>query len=473
VPPPQLVKAARDVASYLREKARENALFQVVSHLDADGIAAASIISTSLTRLNARFHVRIIQQLSRKSLERIPRRERVFVFTDMGSGQLKLLEESLQEDTVVIDHHPPEEGGGRLIHFNPHLFGLDGGVDVSGAGAAYLVAREIDVKNRDLSPLAIVGALGDRQDKGKQRSLTGLNAEIAREGVEHGILQEVKDLIVFGRETRPIPVALEYTTDPFIPGLSGNHGACLKFLVERVQIPLKAGDRWRTIAELSREEKARLVSELVKYMLGPGNMSADEAQSIIGTVYVLSREREGTPMRDAREYASLLNACGRTGRTGLGLAICMGERKRSLSEAAEAVDEYRVKLADYINWVEGEGMKKRKNLYWFSGVGRIDVRMVGTVASILASSKKYQSKVIVGLAYSNEEDCIKASIRLGKGGENVDLGELVRRVMERMKLETAAGGHELAAGAYIPVGKEEEFLMLLDEELGMGGCGGR
>lgn len=463
--PQQLIDLAKHVADFLVEKAGSS-IFQVVSHLDADGIAAAGIISRVLKRLNAKFHVRIVRQLSERALSTLPRSGRIFVFTDLGSGQLSILKEFFKEDFIVIDHHPPEEvDAANIMHLNPHLFGMDGNVNVSGAGMAYLVAREVDVSNRDLSALAVVGALGDRQDKGEARSLTGLNAEIVKDGIDVGVLKEVKDLMFFGREFRPIPVALEYTMDPFIPGLSGNHAACVKFLTERVKIPLKVGEKWRTISDLSQQEKSILVSELVKYMLGPGGMSAEEAQSIVGTVYILADDRFGASVRDAREFAFLLNACGRTGKAGLGLAICLGDKK-FFDEAVKVAGEYRAKIAEYMNWLEEGNVHVKGDVCWFNGGSYIDERMVGTLTSILSSSKMYRDKVIVGFAYSEEEGAVKVSARLGSGVKmEINLGELMRRVASKMGLNLVAGGHDLAAGAYIPVGRENEFIEVLSAEL--------
>ncbi len=42
---------------------------------------------------------------------------------------------------------------------------------ISAAGVTYLVARELDDENKDLSTLGIVGALGDMQDKNERRTL--------------------------------------------------------------------------------------------------------------------------------------------------------------------------------------------------------------------------------------------------------------------------------------------------------------
>ena len=44
---------------------------------------------------------------------------------------------------------------------------------------AYLASMALDEKNSDLSSIAVVSALGDRQDQGERKSFTGKNFEIA------------------------------------------------------------------------------------------------------------------------------------------------------------------------------------------------------------------------------------------------------------------------------------------------------
>ena len=113
---------------------------------------------------------------------------------------------------------------------NPHLFGIDGATDVSGSGVAYFVAKAVNRANVDLAPVALVGALGDMQDKYEQRSLCCLNEIIVNDAVAAGLLKVEKDLTFFGRETRPIHRTLATTTNPFIPGLSGEEDKALAFL---------------------------------------------------------------------------------------------------------------------------------------------------------------------------------------------------------------------------------------------------
>ena len=66
----------------------------------------------------------------------------------------------------------------------------------------------LDEKNSDLSALAVVSALGDRQDQGERKSFTGKNFEIANTAKELGLVEIDLDLLLVGRETRPLAEAL-------------------------------------------------------------------------------------------------------------------------------------------------------------------------------------------------------------------------------------------------------------------------
>jgi RecJ-like exonuclease len=463
----ELNENSKKVSERILEAREKNLFFRVISHLDADGIAAASIISSLLFRLGANFHLRIIQQLREENLHEIKEsKESVFVFTDLGSGQIGIIEKNLPTDSVIIiDHHPPEKET-SILQANPHLCGIDGATEISGSGVSYLVAKNIDESNMDFASLAVVGALGDRQDKGEQHRLSETNSEIVKDGVNKGILEETTGIRLFGRETRPIAMALEYTTDPFIPGLSGNHGACLKFLTENVKIPLKTNGNWRTISDLSQDEKTKLVSELIQYMLGPGEMTPEEAQSIVGVIYILPKEEKQTPLRDAREYSSLLNACGRMRKPGLGVAICLGDRSEALQEVESVTTDYREKLAGYMGWLTKPGtVTQAEYLQSFHGGKTIDDRIIGTIASIAISSGIIpQDKPVFAFAESGDGS-VKVSARATdyQVQQGVDLGAALRIAVKEISSEATAGGHNIAAGAHIPIGTESKLLEVLNK----------
>ena len=162
-----------------------------------------------------------------------------------------------------------------------------------------------------------------------------------QEGIENGHIKAETDLLFYGRETRPIHKALAYTNDPYLSGLSSEEDKCLSFLLN-LGIELRHKDRWRTLTDLTTDEKQKLFSEIAKLLSSKG-IPNDVTFSLIGTVYTLIDEDRWTSLRNGREYASLLNACGRMNKAGLGVILCMGDRGEVLNETLEVLDSYRKK----------------------------------------------------------------------------------------------------------------------------------
>ena len=465
----EFFKDAERASKKIKEWISSGKKIRVTSHLDADGISAAGIIGKALQREKANFHIRIIRQLEKEFILDLKKENtECLIFTDMGAGQLSLIKDQLSDkDIIILDHHKPVDPEfNNLIHVNPHKVGIDGTDHISGAGVTFFCAVALNESNKDLAPLAIVGAIGDRQDKGDFGSLIGLNRDIIDIGTEIGFLKEQKDLKIFGRETRPIHLALKYTTEPFFPGISGNEDGCLRFLIS-VQIPIKKGNEFRTISELSKEEKRTLVSELLKYGMSHG-LSKENAERIIGMTYILLKEKQGTFLRDVNEYASLLNSCGRLDKSGLGIAICMGDRDLALSEAEENLSVYRKKLAETLSWFENEyPVTEREYILSFHGGDIIDEKIIGTITSIAAvSNMTNKKKPLIGIAFS-DNDYSKVSARGNREliEAGLDLGEAIRESLKELNIDTEGGGHNIAAGARIPTKLEEQFLNVLNQKV--------
>ncbi|MHA1784391.1 MAG: DHHA1 domain-containing protein [Candidatus Helarchaeota archaeon] len=465
----EFFKEAEKVSNRIKEWIAAGEKIRITSHLDADGVSAAGIIGKALYRENANFHIRIIRQLERDFIEDLKKEEsRCLIFTDMGAGQLALLKDELQDkEIIILDHHKPVDPDFEgLLHLNPHKFEIDGTDHVSGAGVTFFCVKALNEKNKDLAPLAIVGAIGDRQEKGEFNSLIGLNRDIIKIGEELGYLEEKKDLRIFGRETRPIHLALKFNNEPYFPGLSGDEDGCLRFLIS-IKIPIKKGDEFRTISELSKEEKRNLVTELMKYGISHG-LSKDDAEKIIGMTYTLLKEKKGTVLRDANEFSALLNSCGRLDKAGLGIAICMGDRDLALSEAEENLSLYRKHIAEALGWFEKEyPVTERDSILSFHGGEIIDEKIIGTIASIAAvSSIVDKSKPLIGIAFS-DKGYSKVSARgnpklIQKG---LDLGTAIRETLKELEIDTEGGGHNIAAGARIPTNLEENFLNVLNQKV--------
>ena len=456
-----LVKDASVASEVIRETAEKGESIYVISHLDADGLAAAGIIGKALAKLDATFKIRVQHWVDEKVVEEI-RAEKppLTILADLGSGYLDFLSENLSDYKIIIlDHHQPVgEPAESFIHVNPHAYGVDGSKDISGSGVAYLVAKCLDESNIELSTVAIVGALGDMQDKYNRKALGGLNEAIIEDAVENNLLKVEKDLIFFGRETRPIHKALALTTSPFIPGISGEEDKSLAFLAS-IGIKPKIGDKWRALRDLSEEEKTRLCSSLAEYLASRGYPK--EALSLVGHVYVLVKEEPWTPLRDGREFSVLLNATGRMDRPSLGISICMGDRSSAFEEANKVLDEYRRLITKYLGWLfENKRIEELENIYVVRGENDIEDKIIGTLASIVSTN--YINKPIIAYAAVPSEKIVKVSARaldplVEKG---LDLGEIMRVAAE--KCSGRGGGHNIAAGAQIPIEHVETFIKLVN-----------
>lgn len=437
-------------------------VIRIVTHYDADGIAAGAITHTALERAGFRVHTRCVKQLEKDVLKELGKENLdVVVFTDLGSGQIENIERYIDGNCIILDHHEPSKDSFSGIHINAHLFGIDGAREVSGSGMAYLFARHKG--NRDLAALAVVGAVGDLQDS--HGRFLGMNAYIARDGVEAGVLRVEIDLRLYGRQTRPIYKALEYTTDPFIPGLSGSESSCIAFL-NQLNIPIKKGENFTMLADLNEEEKKRLANALILKMVEAG-IPVKVAESIIGEVATLLKEERRTPLRDAREFATLLNACGKSEKAGIGLAVALGERGELYAEALRLLSKHREYINTCLSWVTQnlERVESRDNFYALRAGEDIDENVIGTVAGLLLNSRVLEElKPVIALAHS-KDGMLKVSGRANRElvERGVDLGKALRKASERVGGE--GGGHDVAAGAKISRQSEEEFLKIVEEEL--------
>ena len=368
---------------------------------------------------------------------------------------------------VILDHHQTTSKvvNPNFVQVNPHMFGIDGATDVSGSGVAYFAAKAVNAANVDLAPIALVGALGDMQDKYEQRSLRSLNEIIMNDGVAAGLLKVEKDLIFFGRETRPIYKMLATTTNPFIPGLSGQETESLNF-VANLGIPLKQGDKPRALCDLNDDERKRLCTALADYLLSKGLHLAVE--NLIGYVYILTKEEPNTALRDGREFAVVLNSAGRMDRPSLGIAICMGDRKAALEESNKILEDYRKNINKYLGWVseKPERMRELQNIYVIYGEGFINEKIIGTVSSIIVSSLANNEKPLLAFANIEAEKAAKFSGRTTEAAlrKGVNLGDVMRLASEAHGGK--GGGHNIAAGAQVPLDKLDAFLKTADELVG-------
>jgi single-stranded-DNA-specific exonuclease len=463
--PKEFLSSFKPATDLFNSHVNQGSVIRILTHNDADGVASGGILSNVVKRAGAPFKTTVEKRLDEQILRDVAEEKpSLVVLTDFGSGYLELVGKALSGvDTIILDHHMPiGDSTTRIVQVNPLLHGIDGSRDIAASGVSYFFAKTLDANNVDLSPLGLVGALGDQQDKGEKKSLKGINTLIEDEATAAGLLSKDVDLIFYGHETRPIARAIANTTTPFIPSLSGREDSCVAFL-DHIGIPLKTGSRMRSLSDLDEDEKQKLFSALSSHMVAQG-CNAKTVYNLIGTIYTFKKEAADTPLRDGREYSSLLNACARMRRPSLGIGICLGDRGEVMKDAEETLNEYRRKIGGYLDWVRtGDRIKELNAIYVLRAGNDIDENIVGVVSSILLGQGILKSPKPIVSAANSDDGTVKISSRIAEGTAfmGIHLGKIMQEAAGGVN--GAGGGHDNAAGAFIPQGAEDEFLRKVDE----------
>lgn len=461
-----LIPELAERASLCADRLRESTSVLLVSHIDADGLTSAAIATQALRRESIPHQVAFCRQLDEAELERIAATDHETVlFTDFGSGQIEHIqrhEEAGAFTAVVVDHHQIGDGDVEH-HLNPLLEGINGSTELSGAGSAYVLARALSDDNTDLAGLAVIGAVGDMQDATGE--LIGANRAIVQEGIDAGVLKTATDLALYGKQTRPLPKLLEYSSEMRIPGVSSNPAGARRFL-EDLDIELKDDEGWRTWSDLSIEEKQHITSSIVRLGVQAG-VDASEINDLVGTAYELLNEAEGTQLRDASEFSTLLNSTARYDRADVGLAVCLGDREEAYRRAKILLRSHRENLATGLRWVVSNGVTVEEHIQWFDAGTNIRETIVGIIAGMaLGENGISRSMPIIAFADKEDEANVKVSARATHAltGKGLDLSVVMTEAAAAVGGE--GGGHNVAAGATIPDGAREEFLRRADELVG-------
>ncbi|MFA6064943.1 MAG: DHH family phosphoesterase [archaeon] len=442
--------------------------FVVVFHYDADGCASGAIAVKALEREGKKVATLCLKQLYKENIPQITALGKNYLFVDFGSGQLDYLKQEFNDDFFVLDHHQPCLVDGKVLahkfHANPLLFGINGGTELSGAGVTFFFANALNEKNKDLSVLAIVGACGDMQES--RGALEGLNRKIMQIAEEEKLLSVKKDLRLFGRISRPLVSFLCFSSNPILPQLTANEENCVAF-IKGLGIPLKDPftERYLSYEDLSLDQKRSLSSALIMHLSNYG-VEEWKIKELIGEVYTLEKEKEKSPLRDAKEFATALNSAGRHKQPNVALNVCMGDRNPSgeYGNIIALLDEHRAALRNGIEFIHNHGISERKTFYFFDAKDQIEESLVGIIAGMLYGSVIQENKPIIALA-RNSDGTVKASGRgtsaLLRRGLNIgaalkEIGLVIPGV--------EGGGHKIAAGAKIPSDKVEEFLDLLEKK---------
>ena len=434
----------------------------IISHIDADGIASESILRQAISRAGIPVTSVFLRQLEPLMMHLIPRNGALKIFTDLGAGQQTLLDEHgfTEEEVLIIDHHVSQPGKKEYLQVNCLPYGHN---KMSAAGVGYLVAKELDSANTDLAKVAVIGNVGDMMAR-ESCGLVGPAREIAEDGMRHGTIEiRKKDLNCYGTATRPLHLCLAYSDDPVIPGITNNPEAAKQFLL-KLGIPARPypGGDWRVWEDLTPDEKRTIISAIVQKLIAAG----ESVDRLLAETYGFPDEPRKTPLRNAQEYATLLNATGRWAKPTVGSAICCGDRGVMYREAEHMLNNHRAILRELLQFILDSGVKEIEYLQWVHVGNRYPDTIVGIGAGMALSKLNMEKPILIMCELPEDPALTKVSMRTTDRIVRKGI-DLQQAMLDAATLcGGAGGGHRIAAGAFVPKAKEQEFIIHVNRRLG-------
>ncbi|UCE91662.1 MAG: DHH family phosphoesterase [Methanobacteriota archaeon] len=407
---------------------------RVVSHYDADGIAAGAVVAGGLAACDKQFHLTMAKGFSDDMVERLAKEGNdMVVFLDMGSGQMDALE-GMDGSVVVLDHHQPVRKSKKVLQVNPHMYGVDGMTECCASTLALLLAVALDLSSWRLAPVSLAGIVGDRQHMGGMKAL---NRQVLDEAVDRKLVTAQKSLNLKGPT---VEKAIAESVDPYFVGLSGRRENVLAFL-DSMSV-----DPETPLGSLDEFYQRKLTSMLSLRLMGQGCRPETVEELVTEVLWIPSMDLS------AADLADLLNACGRLDHESLGVALSLGDRG-ALEEAGSLRSEYNGRLMERLLVIESDGVEHMDSLQY------LEVDEPSLAGAICGLAMQYildQSKPTLALSTVSSE--VKVSSRGTKYlvSKGLDLAAALRSAAEGVG--GVGGGHAVAAGATIPGGKRDEFL---------------
>jgi single-stranded-DNA-specific exonuclease len=444
---PALWKRAQQAAELLRQ---HDGSVTVVHHIDADGVTSGGIALEALHRAKIPHDAIAVRSMDDFHVLKVKEREADMLwFCDLGSTVYM----QFPQQKIVCDHHELIRDGSEEFpgHVNPLLDDLPG-TDVSGAGAAFLVARALDSKNEDLIPMALVGAAADLQDR-EHGHFTGSNAQLVDDGVAAGLIEAKTDIALYGTHARPLRKFFSLANEYNLPGLSrrGVEKLCMD-----LDIPMTPEPSW---AELTQFQQGQLLSAIANRIMDCGGNAADVDKLTRTVVRIVG---ETGPTRELQEFGTLLNSTARYDRPDIGIAVVRGDRTDAYGECLELLTGHRRHLATALNAFSVEGITELEHIQYIHLGDKVRDTVVGIVCGMaLDALNLSKQKALIGFA-NTPDGRTKVSSRSPAPlqARGIDLATAMREASA--EFGGVGGGHKGAAGATIPAGVEEQFVLRVE-----------
>ncbi len=346
----KLKEESAKIAEFLRNS-EDNIVIIAKAH--PDNIGATGILISCLRKLDMGCHA-ILTDNSANIEDRIKNfNYSTFIFIGYESKELpnKLMKDE-EKNIILINHDfildkrikiPWED----IQILSLKSFDLSSNL-LSNSGLAYLIASSFNENYYKFAGLAILGGLARKQINPKNQKLIGINRIILKEGKENHILKETTGTRIPGRESQPLHLALQYSTNPFFPGLTGNKSECTSFISKLGILMEDDEGNYRTISSLTSEETKKLNDGLISLLMGEKGQPLTEISKLIGPIYILETETKKNQTRNIEEYLWLLEGAIQLHKYGLALAVVLGDRTNLFDKLLRELSNYHGKATTII-----------------------------------------------------------------------------------------------------------------------------
>ena len=425
------------------ERILKNNYVRVLAHFDGDGGSAAIILTSALRRAGIKFHLGFIKSLDGDSFrQRIQEFQDIFtVVVDAGSDQARFIEEF--ENVCILDHHFFQENSFKGLNINARQFGIDGTRGACGATMAYVMALAMDEKNSDLIPFLVSGVIADKQDIG---GYNGLNQTL----MEH-YGKDLKTVRTLNFEGQNLTDGITYSTDPFFLDLSGKPDN-VRNLLDNLGISPE-----KSIFDLTDDEK-RTLSEFLSVRLLEQNSGSEAIKYLENDII-----RFGELGFTSKEISTLVDGNAKVGMNSVPIIYFLGDR----SQKDEMVNNWRIfktKLIEYTYRAFKEVYEEPNVRYFYAP----ESEMAGAISGIMVLYLLKQDKPLIGFNVGNNDTKVSSRGTRRQVQKGLNLSLVMRESAK--EVGGSGGGHDIAAGAAIPSGKEKQLVeaanRLIGQQLG-------
>lgn len=330
----------------------------IISKTSVEGIIASSIIIKILQRLNKNFSLSFFQTVEENKIKELSlSHNKTVIIIDPSNLDKELLQKIKEKELIILDK-----------------------TNYSVSEKAYAIAKEINIKNINLSYLTMLSLLNFE------------NNYLLTDAEESGKIKQIKGFKIIGSNTRPIHKTIELSIEPFIIGISGSEENSINLLNE-LDIKIKTSDYWLSLQDLNNQQIDKLINSL--------SLNVYSKKDIIDKTLLLTDEERSSPLKDIREFNLFLEACILYKKPSIAIAKCLLSKDYK-NRSLEIIREYRqdvIKALSLFYTKEEQNLFTEKdNCIIINFKNLISELVLEKTAELIQNSKIYpQKKRIISL----------------------------------------------------------------------------